>query len=144
MAKPKKKTTRHDVPASVDASLPDKIVKSFQLALTRFELLHLRDLFSVVLPNANATVSQSLALLEKRMLVEEHLWKKIQAACRDAKIQLSEKAPDYVIVTLGQPLMGVFQLATEPDEAEENEAVDGEVEEAPMKPELLLSGRTGG
>ena len=141
MTKPKKKTAEKTV--SLDASVPDKTVKSFPLALTRYELLHLRDLFSVALPNANMTVSQSLASLERRTLVEGHLWQKIQSACREAKIQLSEKAPDYVIVTMGQPQMGVFQLATDPDEAEESKTSEESDEEAPPKPELLLGGRSG-
>lgn len=135
-----KKKKNAPVPEAPMDDSSDKVVKTFEVSLTRFDLIHLRDLFSVILPNAEETVSQSLASLEKRNLVEANLWQKIQAACRTAKVQLLDKAPDYVIVTVGQPVMGVFQLATDPDE--QDEKAEEESSDETKQPELLLAGRS--
>jgi hypothetical protein len=89
--------------------------KTYDLRLTKYELLHLRDLFSVILPSeSKKTMSQSLAELENRALIESLLWNKISAACEAADIPLNEAAPDYVVAPTSPPPMTVFQLASEP------------------------------
>jgi hypothetical protein len=96
--------------------------KTFELRLTKFELLHLRDLFSVVLPpDVKKTLSQSLAELEERPLVETMLWNKVSEACDLAGIPTGPDAPDYVISINSPPGLGVFQLASEPMSDEDEE-----------------------
>jgi len=108
------------------------------LPLTKFELLHLRDLMSVLLPpDGVQTLSQALAGLEERSLIESMLWEKISKLCSEAKLPLDAEAPDYIIAPVAPPPLGVFQVnqdlssksqseggflkADESDEAEEVE-----------------------
>lgn len=89
--------------------------KTHQLRLTRFELLHLRDLMTICLPpEGKQTVSEALSALENRQLIESQLWKKIAAACKEAELPLGDEAPDYVVATTGVPSLGVFHLASDP------------------------------
>ena len=89
--------------------------KTHQLRLTKFELLHLRDLMSVCLPpEGKQTLSEALSTLENRQLIEALLWKKISAACSEAGLPTGEEAPDYVVATVGIPSIGVFHLASDP------------------------------
>lgn len=90
--------------------------QTFKLSLTKYELLHIRDLFSITLPpEAKKTISQALADLEQRSMVESMLWNKIVSMCIDAKLPVSNDAPDYVIAPTAPPPMAVFQLAPEPE-----------------------------
>lgn len=94
--------------------------KTYNIRLTKFELLHLRDLFSIVLPpQANVTVSQTLAQSEDRSHVEHVLWNKISSLCTEADLPLGDEAPDYIIAPLASPALGVFQIASEPVENSE-------------------------
>lgn len=97
--------------------------KTFALKLTKFELLHLRDMFSVSLPpDASKTLSQHLAELENRVLIENALWNKIASVCSEASLPTGEEAPDYIVAPISSPAMGVFQLASEPAEEEQESA----------------------
>lgn len=81
------------------------------LLLTKFELLHLRDLMSVLLPPDGAqTLSQALASVEERSLIESMLWEKISKLCSEAKLPLDAEAPDYIIAPVAPPPLGVFQV----------------------------------
>lgn len=89
--------------------------KTFSLRLTRFEVLHLRDLFSVMLPPAlNQTLSAALAVAEERPMVEAKLWQKVKAACEEAQLPLDDDAPDFVAAAVSTPQIGVFRLAHDP------------------------------
>lgn len=91
-----------------------KVAKTFELHLTKFELLHLRDLLSVAFPpEGRVTVSQALAKLENRPLIESYLWNKVSDACISADLPMDSSAPDYVVAPSGAPPLGVFQLAQE-------------------------------
>jgi hypothetical protein len=95
--------------------------KTFALRLTKFELLHLRDLFSVVLgPEAQRTVSQALAEAESRPLVETLLWKKLSDLINEAGIPTGDDAPDFVVASTTTPTLGVFQLATDPSPSQDD------------------------
>ena len=110
---------------------PLKKRKTHDLRLTKFELLHLRDLFSVVLPpEGRKTVSQSLAELENRILIESFLWNKIATACETAGVPLDDDAPDYVLAPAGPPPISVFHLATEPESEEEEQESAGFIKES--------------
>lgn len=109
--------------------------KTYQLRLTRFDLLHLRDLMSICLPpEGKQTISGALAALENRQLIESLLWKKIAEACREADLPIDDEAPDYVVAPSGVPPMGVFQLASEPlpplDDNDDDEDKDLDDEDA--------------
>ena len=97
--------------------------KTFSLKLTKFEVLHLRDLFSVLLPpDAKQTLSQALAFLEERQLVEAVLWSKIHDVCVEAGLPVGDSAPDYVVAPASPPPISVFQLSSEPNQTSINQA----------------------
>ena len=99
--------------------------KTFPVRLTRFELLHLRDLFSILLPTETSqTVSQALAGLEDRRLVEARLWQKLAVACQQAELPTDDDAPDFVVAASQAPPVGVFRLAEEPAGAPEEDEKD--------------------
>lgn len=93
--------------------------ETFGIRLTALELTHLRDLFSVMLPpQMNATVSQKLASLEHRPMIEARLWEKVVKKCEAAGIPMGDEAPDYVVGVASTPEMGVFALAENESEYE--------------------------
>lgn len=99
----------------------DKIKKrkTYDLRLTRTELAHLRDLFSVVLPpDTKKTLSQHLAETEDRVYVEDKLWSKLADLLSHAEIPYGEEAPDFIIAPTAPPPMGVFPLSI--DDVEED------------------------
>lgn len=99
--------------------------KTFPLQLTKFELVHLRDLFGVVLPlELKQTVSQALATVEDRVMVEAKLWQKITAACSSASIPMDDDAPDFICAASAAPPVGVFKLAQEPNEGQTEATAD--------------------
>lgn len=100
---------------------PIKKRKTFDLRLTKFELVHLRDLFGVVLPpDGKRTLSQSLAEAENRSMIETLLWNKVAELCIAAGIPMDEEAPDFIVAPSGPPPISVFQLASEPGSDEDD------------------------
>lgn len=101
--------------------------KTYDLRLTKYELLHLRDLFGVVLPpDASKTMSQALAELEGRPLVETKLWTKIAALVEVAGLPSGDDAPDFVVAPVSTPQISVFQISSEPGGTSDD---DEEIEE---------------
>lgn len=89
--------------------------KTFTVRLTKFELIHLRDLFSVLLPSEmKETLSQRLAQSQDRALVEAKLWQKLARVCHEADLPMDDDAPDFVVAAAAAPPVGVFELAHEP------------------------------
>jgi len=85
--------------------------KTFDLTLTKHELLHVRDLMSLMLPpNGEKTVSQALAEVEERNLIESFLWEKVTKLCVSANLPLNNEAPDYIVAPIGPPPMGIFHV----------------------------------
>lgn len=80
---------------------------SHVLKLTRDELIHVRDLFSVLI-HPSQTVSQALAVANKITESELVLWKKVLTACQEAKIPLGTTAPDFIVAVADVPVLGVF------------------------------------
>lgn len=94
--------------------------KTFTLRLSKFELLHLRDLLGVMLPpDLKQTVSQMLAATEDRLLVESHLWNVVAEACKEAELPLGDDAPNYIVTATASPPVGVFRLADDPQDGQE-------------------------
>jgi len=88
-----------------------KCQTTFSLQLTRFELLHLRDLMGVLLPpDGSQTISQALAAIEERSLIESMLWEKVAKFCIDAELPVDATAPDYIIAPTAPPPLGIFQV----------------------------------
>lgn len=91
--------------------------KTVDLTLSKFELLHIRDLMSVMLPSdGQKTMSHLLAALENRQVIETMLWDKISKACEGCNIPIGDKAPDYLVAATGMTPLGVFQIASDPTE----------------------------
>ena len=102
----------------------DKENEVYQLMLTRHQLLHLRDLMSVLIATPTiVTVSQALAITGERQCVESTLWENIAALCVEAKLATGANAPDYVVSLAAPPTLGVFEVDSEGsgNEEEENE-----------------------
>lgn len=111
-------------------------VELHPLNLTVDELIHLRDLFGVLLPpDASVTVSESLALLKQRAMVEGKLWDKIEKLCVTANVAIGDEAEDFGITFSAPPSLGVFPIVIsdqgpgEEDE-EESDELDDEDEES--------------
>lgn len=64
--------------------------------------------------NMELTVSQALAESNGTTSVEALLWQKVLKACGGAKLPIGEKAPDYAVVAIEQPRMGVTKIVIEP------------------------------
>jgi len=91
--------------------------KNFSLKLSRKELVHLRDLFGVLLPaDMKSTISQALASSQDRQLIESKLWNKIISLCNEAEIPLGDEAPDFIVTISSTPQLGVFELISEEEE----------------------------
>ena len=101
-------------------------IPTFSLTLTKFELVHLRDLFGVTFaPEMTTTVSQMLAASQERSIVESKLWQKISKACKTANVTLGDCAPDFIVTSVGPPPMGVFELAHEPEQQQSEQPQQG-------------------
>ena len=86
-----------------------KIIKTKNLQLTTLELIHLRDLFSIILPGGNS-VSKLLAEVEQRSIVDDTLWNKIENLCVESSLPIGNSAPDYVVGLLQTPPLGVIPI----------------------------------
>lgn len=85
--------------------------KTYDLRLTKYELVHMRDMFSIVLPpDLTKTLSQSLCEVEERQSDEASLWKKIVELCLEADIPVGEDAPNFVVAPSESPPLSVYQL----------------------------------
>lgn len=105
--------------------------KTFDLNLTKFELLHVRDMLSVLLPpHGDQTLSQSLAELEGRSLIEARLWSKVTSLCEAAGLPVDAEAPDYIIAPTSTPTLGVFHINQEAGDDEQSESMGFLPEEA--------------
>lgn len=88
--------------------------KTYDLRLTKTELAHIRDLFSVVLPpDTNKTISQHLAELEDRVYVEDKLWTKLSEILNEAGLPYGNEAPDFIIAPTAAPPMGIFPFSAD-------------------------------
>jgi hypothetical protein len=95
---------------------------TFSVRLTRFELLHLRDLFSITFaPEMKVTVSQALATSQDRVLIEAKLWQKVATASTEAGLPMDESAHDFVVAPPGPPPMSDFELSSEPKETQHDD-----------------------
>lgn len=106
----------------------EKRISKIELILTKAELIHIRDLMSIILPSdGQETLSEALASVEGRKNVDESLWKKIHNACQTNDIAIEDDAPDYIIAPISTPMMNVFRIQTEeelyqvPYDIDENE-----------------------
>jgi hypothetical protein len=85
--------------------------KTFSLVLTHAELIHLRDLFSVLLPSAfDTSISQALAKTNETEVYETMLFKKVHELCCSAELPVGDEAPDFVVTVASHPQIGVFPL----------------------------------
>lgn len=96
----------------------------YTLHVTRDQLVHLRDLFGVLLPPDGAvSVSQFLAAITGRKELEDNLFTMIEDTCIDAQVPTGADAPDYVVMPITPPPMGVFEARLEDDgQGDEEEA----------------------
>lgn len=96
--------------------------KTYELRLTKLELVHIRDLLSVVLPpDTKKTMSQILADLEDRVYIEEKLWDKVIDVCKEAGLPTGDEAPDYIVAPTAPPPMSVFHLSDDGSGEEDQE-----------------------
>lgn len=107
------KRSKPDKQTNANPSEPDtKPKKTLELKLTPIEVVHLRDLFSVILTSEmKSTVSQALARTQSRSLVESKLWQKVVEVCKRSRIPVGDEAPDFVVAATGAPSVNVFELS---------------------------------
>lgn len=92
----------------------------FSLQLTRYQLLHLRDIMSVMLPSEmRETISQALAKVGNRSMVEAVLWNKVAKLCVEAGVPVGEEVPDFIVSISAPPTLGVFELMADPQKCAE-------------------------
>ena len=88
--------------------------KIFTLRLSKQELVHLRDLFGIMLPpDMKTTVSQAIASSQGRHMAESKLWNKIAGLCEESNIPMGDEAPDFVVTISAPPQLGVFEMKAE-------------------------------
>lgn len=98
--------------------------ETHELKLTVSELIHLRDLMSVLLPiEMSDTLSLRLAQSTGRELVEPLLWQKVVKACIAANIATDEEAPDFVVAVSSIPAISVFEVGADQPTASPEEAL---------------------
>ncbi len=143
----RKKTKRVE---KTQPELKPRITASVRL--TPIEAVHLRDLFSIMLPpDGSKTVSQSLAAGAGRSLVETRLWHKLHTACQALGVPLGDEAPDFVVAPMAMPMpeLAVQQIEVqhgpEQEEAEDSTlaSVMQGVEEAAPAPRSKKSSKKG-
>jgi hypothetical protein len=94
--------------------MPRQKVKNISLKLNVEELTHLRDLFSILLPQEfKLTLSESLAQSQDKQKFENVLWKKIYNLCKDNNIVIDKDANDFAVLPISQPQMVVQQVKLE-------------------------------
>ncbi len=106
-----------------------KRVKLYNLELTLHELVHFRDMMSLMLPPyGERTVSAALADVEGRSCVDGSLWSKLVTLCDAAHVPTGSSAPDYVISIVESPTIGIvpINLSSEmvEDDLDESDDVD--------------------
>jgi len=109
--KPAKDLPKQKEPAVKEPEEVQKPKKSFSLKLSKSEVVHLRDLFSVLLPaDMKSTVSQALAANQGKHLVESKLWNKVSQLCDEAGVPLGDEAPDFIVSISSPPTLNVFEM----------------------------------
>ncbi len=97
-----------------------KKYKFYSLNLTKLELAHLRDLFTIALPTElTQTVSQGLANAESRPNCEIRLWNKVIDLCNEANLATGDEAPDFIVTISGPAPLSVYQVAHEEEASED-------------------------
>lgn len=117
---PQRKLAKKAGAAKTVVTRPEKRPeKMLALMLTAAELVHVRDLFSVILTTEmSSTVSQALASVGERPLVEAKLWQKVIAACKQRGIAVGDGAPDFVVAASTSPSVNVFEIPSDPIDSE--------------------------
>jgi hypothetical protein len=87
--------------------------RRYRLSLTKDELIHLRDLMSIILENDQQTISHLLARAENRTEIEEDLWEHIFELCKIAGVDVSENAPDHALGLVEYPALVIKKAIKE-------------------------------
>lgn len=96
----------------------------FLLKLSGNELEHMRNVFSVILPNEEGnSLSEALARLTQPeadgLAMESALWAKIEDLCFGADIPVGDDAPDFAVVQSGPAPLGIFLLDSDQEQPAE-------------------------
>ena len=103
-----------------------RVIKTYEVRLTKLELLHIRDLFNVRLPpDGDKTVSVALAEAEGRPVIESGCWRKFGPAFEAAGVEVGDAAPDHMVIPTGMAPMTVMPIASEPQDEDEDEQGQG-------------------
>jgi len=95
-------------------------VPTLSVKFTRGELAHIRDVFSVRLPpDLTVTVSESVAKIYERDVLESKLWNKLSATMEEAGVPTGDDSPDFTIMFSGPPSLTVFQIEPTQQQKEE-------------------------
>jgi hypothetical protein len=88
-----------------------------QLSLSKDELIHIRDIMSVLMPpDCKNTFSEELAQLNNLTDAEENLWQKIHHLCSINNIDTDDRAPDFVVTIPQHPELAIHRLQVNSEE----------------------------
>lgn len=105
-----------EVQVPQEPEFSDGTVSLFMLGLNRAELIHLRNLMSIMLPpSGEETVGQQLARNTGLPFAETSLWQKISIACEDAGVAVGDEAPDFALAPSALPVLEVIQVNNIPE-----------------------------
>lgn len=114
MKKKHKKVSKKEKEKLAEEDIKVKRRETCFLKLTKLELVHIRDMLSILYPSENKrTISQSLAEAEQRTFEESSLWNKISDLCVEFNLPVGDDAPDYAIMPIAHAPMAVFMLGQE-------------------------------
>ncbi len=104
----KSRSKRHE---KIEIENHQEEIKTYPLNLSNEEIIHLRDLMSILLPpDGILTLSQSLANSTNRSMLETKIWVKLTDLCKSVGIPTDDAAPDFAIGMTGMPTLTVYQL----------------------------------
>lgn len=98
---------------------PKKVIEqTFALELTRDEIVHIRNVLSVVLPPTGETrLSESLIeASELDEVVDVNLWQKVWNLCEQVGIEVGDDAPDFLVGPCEPTPLAVFQINLEEED----------------------------
>ena len=79
----------------------------YTVELTKSEIEHIRDMFSILLPtDEDVSVSSALAEMKEQSEMESDLWNKLVKLFESAGISSGDSAPDFIIATT----TGIYQI----------------------------------
>ena len=95
--------------------------ETWSLSLTQEEIIHIRNLLSILLP-PTGEISLSESLLECNDMsgdVDSSLWQKIWNLCVESGVAIGDEAPDFLVGPTDPTPLAVYKVHLDEDEGGE-------------------------